>query len=272
LTALFDDSAQRLLAPAGVERLATSLGPRDLFAIHSVGPAGDAYWLHTHGLSRARVPELDLLGVPASGRELAGELLDATAALLLSHGVPPVGAPFPVGEGVELVLLPAKDALARAPKGIAGHEREEHGEADRLVLAPADARGGGSPVIAPLLGRISRGVLFRTSEDTERMRDLARAKWGDFVKLFGAHRNEKGWFFLVKLGYEPDRSLDRAEPVAREHLWFRVTTIEEDRVEALLESKPVDIASQKKGDVKWHDLARLTDWLVVTPGGDMGPR
>src|SRR5581483_8408218 len=82
LVALFDESAERLLAPGELDRLAASeLAPRDLFAIQSVGPgAGETYWVHTHGLARARVPELDLLGVPAAHREAASELLDAVAA------------------------------------------------------------------------------------------------------------------------------------------------------------------------------------------------
>src|SRR5204863_1250305 len=138
--------------------------PKELFAIHSVGPSsGETFWVHTHGLARARVPELDLLGVPPGGREAAGELLDATAALLLAHGVPPRGAPFPVGEGVLVALLPLHEALSRAPaKAPGGSESrdDEHREEERLVLAPAEARTGGSPLVTGLLPRVSRAVLF----------------------------------------------------------------------------------------------------------------
>jgi hypothetical protein len=277
LAALLDESAARLLSPSELRRLAAGkLAPRDLFSIHSVGREGkDAYWVHTHGLARARVPDLDLLSVPASGREAAAELIDATAALFLAHGVPPRAAPFPVGEGLELVLLPLSEALARSPASEPGGREsrdEEHREQERLVLAPASARGGGSPGIASLLPRVSRAVLFRSADDTERMRLAARSSWPDFERLFSAHQKESGWTFRVKLGYEPDRARDRPESVAREHLWFRVKSVEPGRVLATLESRPVDIASLKPSEEKWHDLGRLTDWLVSGPSGEVGPR
>jgi hypothetical protein len=275
LLAIYDDGAERLLAPGLARKLISApLAPRDLFSIQSVGPgASETYWVHTHGLARARVPELDLLSVPKEGREAAGDLLDAAAALLLAHGVPPRAAPFPVGEGLDLVLLPLDEALARTkPREAGGREsRDEHREPERVVLAPASGRSGGSPSIAPLLARVPRAIFFQTPEETERMRLLARERWSDFEGLFSAHSSEPGWVFLVKLGYEPDRSKERPEGVAREHLWFRVRTIEDGRVEAVLENTPSDVASLRKGDLRWHPLDRLTDWLVVSPDRQLRP-
>ena len=275
LAAIYDESAERLLAAGQARTLvAAPLAPRDLFSIHSVGPgASGTYWVHSHGLARARVPELDLLSVPENGREAAGELLDAAAALLLSHGVPPRAAPFPVGEGLDLVLLPLDEALARtSPREAGGREsRDGHREEERVVLAPASARSGGSPSIAPLLPRVPRAIFFQSPEDTERMRLVARERWSDLEGLFAVHARDPGWVFLVKLGYEPDRSKERPEGVAREHLWFRVRSVEKERVEAVLESTPSDIASLKAGDLRWHSLDRLTDWLVVSPDRQLRP-
>src|SRR5579883_516940 len=273
LAAIYDENAERLLPPSQLpERL---LEPRDLFSIHSVGPAATGpFWIHTHGLGRARVPDLDALSVPSTGREAAGELLDATASLFLSYGVPPRAKPFPVGEGIDLVLLPLDEALARLPKdepGSLASRGEEHREEERVVLAPADSRHGGSPSLARILPRVSRAVLFRSPEETEAMRRTAKKTWGEFARLFAAHRSDAGWRFLVKLGYEPDRSRDTREAVAREHLWFRVQSVDEGRVEAVLESSPRDLAALKPGEARWHELSRLTAWLVLSPSGEIGP-
>jgi hypothetical protein len=103
------------------------------------------------------------------------------------------------------------------------------------------------------------------------MRLLARERWGEFVRLFHQHRNTPGFVFLVKLAYEPDRARERQEELAREHLWFRVRSIEDDRIEAVLESTPLDIAALRAGDVRKHDLERLTEWLMITPAGRLKP-
>jgi hypothetical protein len=278
--AVFDEAAARLIPGSHVRRLAASAAlpaATELFTIHSIEPPAGTeakrFWLHTHGLARAGVPDLDLLGVTGEDRATGGELLDATASLLLSHGVPPTGAPFPVGEGVEVVLLPLDEALARAPaREPGGKEREDdHREKTRLVLAPADARHGGSPSIAPLLPRARDAVLFRSEEDTERMRLVARETWGRFEALFRAHQGEKGWGFFVKLGFETDRARDRQEDVAREHLWFTVKALDGARIQAQLDSTPHDVSSVRKGDTAWHGPERLTDWLVFSPAGKVRP-
>jgi hypothetical protein len=202
-----------------------------------------------------------------------GELLNATASLLLAHGTPALGAPFPVGEGLEVALLRLDDALARVPPDAPGGKKRDdaHRESARLVLAPASARTGGSPSLESLVERARKGPFFRSREATDRMAVLARERWGEFVRLFHDHGAEPGHVFLVKLAYEPDRTRERQEALSHEHLWFRVRAIEDDRIEAVLESTPLDIASLRKGEARKHDLERLTEWLVIAPGGRLRP-
>src|SRR5262249_37387170 len=152
----------------------------------------------------------------------------ATASLLLENGVPPTGKPFPVGTGVEIVLVALEDALARvSPKTPGGREnRDLHDEPGRVVVAPASARSGGSPSLEVLVPALRKGVLFRSHDATERMTLLARERWGELVRLFHENKGKPGWAFLVKLAYETDKK------GGREHLWFNVTALEDDRVEA----------------------------------------
>lgn len=275
--ALWDESSLRLWPATSARRMVASkagLGVHELASIHAVGAESDRVWIHTHGLARAGVPDLDALLVPRSAQDPVGELLHATASLLLEHGTPAPGAPFPVGEGMEVVLLRVEDALSRVPPDAPGggaSRDEEHREGTRLIVAPAEARRGGSPSLEPLAERARKGPFFRSSEATERMRLLARERWGEFVRLFHQHRGVPGFVFLVKLAYEPDRARERQEELAREHLWFQVRAIEDDRIEAVLESSPLDIAALKKGESKKHDLERLSEWLVVTPEGRLRP-
>jgi len=282
--AIWDESSLRLWPASSVRRMIGSkagLGVHELASLHSivasaaaVGAETNKVWVHTHGLARAGVADLDAVLVPRSAQDPVGELLHATASLLLEHGTPAPGAPFPVGEAMEVVLLRVEDALARLPADAPGggaSRDEDHRESTRLVVAPATARGGGSPSLEPLVEAARKGPFFRSSESTERMRLLARERWGEFVRLFHQHRSEPGFVFLVKVAYEPDRARERPDDSSREHLWIRVKAIEDDRIEGILESSPLDIAALKKGEAKWHDLERLTEWLVVTPAGRLRP-
>ena len=58
---------------------------------------------------------------------------------------------------------------------------------------------------------------------------------------------------------------------AREHLWFDVHAVEGDRVEATLLNAPYHVPTLACGDRGWHDLALLSDWVVLGPHGQYGP-
>src|SRR5262245_18083674 len=69
-----------------------------LWVIHAVTPAAEGgAWLHTHGLWRCGVPELEMLDVPARDASRAAELLSAIASRLLEEPLPAPGEPFRVG-------------------------------------------------------------------------------------------------------------------------------------------------------------------------------
>lgn len=272
--AVWDEGSLRLWPASALRRLLGSkagLGIHELASLHAIGGESAAAWIHTHGLARAGLPELDALQVPRSAQGPVGELLQATASLLLEHGTPATGKPFPVGESMDVVLLGLDDALARVPKdapGGRGARDDEHREGSRVVVAPASARQGGSPSLEPLAEAARKGPFFRSVAATERMRVLARERWGEFVRLFHQNHRKPGFVFLAKLGYEPDGKVGEA---SREHLWFRVQAIEDDRIEGLLESTPVAVSSLERGTSRKHDLERLSEWVVVTPAGRLFP-
>src|SRR4051812_37522034 len=61
---VFDESSGRFLSPVELERLTATQAPpraRELLMIHSIAAEGGEgrVWLHTHGLARAGVPELE---------------------------------------------------------------------------------------------------------------------------------------------------------------------------------------------------------------------
>jgi Uncharacterized protein conserved in bacteria (DUF2314) len=73
---------------------------------------------------------------------------------------------------------------------------------------------------------------------------------------------------LVKLGYETEGG----GPGAREHLWFQVHGIGDGSVDATLVNSPHFVPSLTMGQRGEFDLARLTDWAIMSPAGQMTPR
>jgi hypothetical protein len=266
-----DLSALRLVTPGELESLVgTSAAPRarDLLMIHSIGSRHRGrLWLHTHGLARAGVPDLEALRVRDEDRDDAAKAIFTLADLLVSGDVAPSGV-VPIGEGVAVALLDLEDALARVDEDETGGERsrDEAHRGTRMVVAPPRARRDGSVIEPDEVCEAIRGapVLFSSHAETERQARVARERLPRLRGLYVEHAREPGWVFLVKLAFEVARG--------REHLWFRVVGLEPARVEGVLENEPRDVATMKKGARGWHDLARLSDWVAIAPDGSrIGP-
>jgi hypothetical protein len=73
---------------------------------------------------------------------------------------------------------------------------------------------------------------------------------------------------VVKLGYETEGG----SPGECEHLWFAVHQVLGDKVDATLANAPHRIPSLAAGQRGEFELARLTDWLILSPEGPMTPR
>ena len=73
---------------------------------------------------------------------------------------------------------------------------------------------------------------------------------------------------VAKLGYE----VEGGDAEEREHLWFEVHDIAGDAIDATLMNKPFRVPGLTVGERRQHDLARLTDWTIMSPEGQMTPR
>ena len=85
-----------------------------------------------------------------------------------------------------------------------------------------------------------------------------------FLKnIFGSKKEEEpGWTFLVKLGLTVDNPEAGSE---KEHLWYEVQGIENDKIEGKLLNQPYWISNLNEGDIKSYPLDLLTDWLIYSP-------
>ncbi len=234
---------------------------------HVVESANDhrGSWIHTHGLHRCGLPELEMLEVPDSLVPGAVQLLDTIAGRMLEVMLPPPGEPFAIGPDLDVTFRPWQDvapAVGDGPGGMAARTDD-----------PNNPHVGVRAVVcgAEVLQRIAAGdgAYFLSSHETNRLARRARAAWPALTAIglppAGATDAAPTVQVLVKAGLGTDGAEDE-----REHLWFAVRRFEAERAEAELLHQPRRIALTV-GDVVWIERAVVSDWTVVTPAGRFGP-
>jgi hypothetical protein len=273
LALLCDDASGLSRFPAWVRETAAldaPPSPRALYAVHAVHRDGKA-WVHTHGLGRAGALEVELLDIPTEAVDCLDPLIHAVAAQWLDDGPPRAGERCEAGRELELVWLPWSKAIATAPPTGAGGESdrdEAHTRPGGVLFVPERGFARTRWRCPSSLRAVLRDdpLLYVSQLETARMSALARARWGLFTKALARHRQTPGYRFLVKLGYEGQGP----HADQREHLWAEVHESDPETLVATIACRPrlVPLQSGERGA---HAVERVTDWLVVTPHGHVGP-
>ena len=289
--ALFDVSSCRLFAGQRLRRMAESGIPPEtetLFSVHAVthGPEqpDSLFWLHTHGLWRADLPEIDMVQVPADALTMGATLINDLADLLIGTDVSDSEDRFEVGVDAHISWRPWGEVVRALPAGACGGREDRECEEDggvhggrRIVIGSFGRGAGGRVWQAPtsLLKRLGNddAVCYKTVRETQRRAARARETWPEFAMLFVRHHTSVDWKFTAKFAYpvDSDPPADPDDPGAREHLWVLVHEIAGRRIRGELLNAPIHVKHLREGDVGWHDEAMLTDWFIRTPTGRLAP-
>ena len=250
--------------------------PQTLFSIHAVLPEGGrnrGLWLHTHGLIRCGITELEICNLPTTAASSFSRLLNTVATMFMETGMPGPQQPFSPGAGFELIWIPWQLGLRKVRRGSLGAQQDRNAfHSSPSAMLFAHHHGWFGPrikdfkVYLPLLE--GNPLLYISSAETERMAALAQERFSAFSELFDRQRAAEDWVFLVKLGY-PVEHPDQEEQ--REHLWFRLHGIEGEVCDGTLVNQPHGIPSMQEGERGQHDLSRMSDWEILCPLGHFGP-
>ncbi len=242
-----------------------------LWVVHVVEPGdgGDA-WIHTHGLWRCSLPELEMIAVPTRFVSAGVELVETIAGRMLEEMLPPSDEPFAVGPDLDVIFQPWQ-TVAPAD-GLGGLAWRDDDPGNRHAGVRAVVCGAGSdvadrarwPQAVVECITAGRGAYFLCSHETGRLARRARAAWPKLVTV-PLGDAAAAMQVLVKVGLAADDAQDE-----REHLWFSVRRFLDDGAEAQLLLERCRVA-MSKGDVVWIDRQSVSDWTVVTPEGRFGP-
>ena len=276
---------EKLARPDGIEPPVEVL-----WTIHAVvpdeastDPAGPT-WLHTHGLWRCGLPELEMIEVPATYQSAACALINDVAALMLEQAAPPQPAQgVEIGLNLRVALVPWREAASCVGRGVPGGMGDRRDDPEnahigaRAVVCDAVPAGAFRKVwVWPreALDRLreDEAAVYRTQRATERQARLAQAGWSQLAMAFAALTPKRECcqartvVFSVKVGFEAE-----CDPGNREHLWFDVRAFDGDAAIGELMNQPFRIKGLERGATLRLQRERVSDWIVFTPSGTFGP-
>ena len=281
LLGIMDESAEKMISARWAVMAANSSvtpGSNDLFMVQAISGKTNEVWLHTHGLCRCGISELEILQSDKKNYNNHHQVISTLGSYLLDKK-----EPFTPGESsayigvltneqpVVVTYLPWTEGLKEYKKltlGGAADRKEGHNSRTGLVFAyksEEDEQRGKLSKISEF-DRVwgDNPVFFISNEETARMKALAMERF-HFVKEQADNKDNK---IIIKIGLLVD---DADSNMEREHIWFELIAFEEDRFKARLLQEPYNVEGMHTGDEGWYKVEDVTDWMIYTPEFPVSP-
>ena len=277
ILAIFDCPSEKLLSGKWVSLAAKSHilpAPRYLFTVQAVSGESDEVWLHTHGLKRCGLYELEIL---CSTRDMCNEhyrIIENFAYRMLEEEEPiqPGEAVF-IGQAADRYMVCTavdwREALKFYPKATLGtaddRNDEVHGEDTYVLMLYKNEKDEENKNYTPVQAFdpfLQQNPMYMISnEETDRMSKLARERVPYLVKAFADKENT----ILVKIGLITDKEYwDDENKPQREHIWFELKDIRDNQLVAELTQDAYYVSGIKAGDVRTYPYSDITDWFIFT--------
>lgn len=286
--AVFDDSSEKILSGKWVELAAESSvapAPRYLYTVQAVSCENGEVWLHSHGLNRCGLPELEILGSDQEYYQSHYSILETMANRMMELSEPLAeGEPLylaRLSQDVHLVTtyVDWKRAMGLFDADILGGEGdrgEGHREHTAVLFAyptQEDFENGKLTSVRIYDELLKENPIYLlTTSETLRMKALAIERL-DYMKR--AAENPEN-HILIKLGLEMDASYGAADH-EQEHIWFELMQVLPEQGEngeaflAKLTQEPYYISGLHAGDMGEYRWDQITDWLIYTPQRRLTP-
>lgn len=279
LVGVIDDNAMKILPPKLVKMFAESkypISPNDLYMIHAVYDEAGNVWLHTHGLNRCGITELEILNANQENGISYQNILSAFANYTIENkkdGFDPLKHSACIGwfsdkTSIVLTCLMWNEAITlynNIDMGGLNDRNNDHNGFTSVIFA-YDSKEDNAPQIKDITkynDKIDDNmILFYSKAETKRMSDVAKERIGAVYNAYKSKDNQI--LFKVGLPIENDTS-------DYEHIWFELIEIKEDIFKCKLTQEPYELKNIKIGDIREFTLKDITDWIIYTPKGSVNP-
>lgn len=285
--AVMDCPSEKLLSGRWVALAAQSKippAPRYLFTVQAISGEDDEIWLHTHGLKRCGMYELEILYSDKDFYNDHYHIIETFAYRMIESKEPiqPGDAVFVAQLAQELYLVVTAvdwhEALKFYPDAELGTEEEReddevHGEDTYVLMAYRGPDDEEKRIYTPVQEYnrylTDNSMFLISTPETNRMRSLARERMDYMVKGFENKENT----VLAKIGLITDEKYwgNEDDETKKEHIWFEVKEVRGETLTAELTQEPYYVSNMKEGDVGTYSFDDVTDWLVFTKERRISP-
>ena len=265
LLGIIDESKEALLPYKWVKMTTDTdieVSSNDLYNIHMVYE-GDEVWLHTHGLTRCGLTELEILNSNKNNYNNHYHLINTYANYLIDNkkensknayiGVLIDRTPIVV---TNLIWTKALKYYKRLKLGNIKDREYTHNTKTSVIFLYKSENDEKNNIISKINEYDNlwsdNPIFFISSEETKRMKLLAQERF-NYVKEEFKKKNK----VLIKIGIPVKEEFGNFE-----HIWFELLEVKDDKFKAKLTQEPYNIENMHEGDIGWYTVSNITDWMI----------
>ena len=283
--AVMDMPSEKVISGRWVKLAAESQvppAPRYLFTVQAISGDGDEVWLHSHGLKRCGLPELEILGSNKDMFNTHYSVIESMAVRMIENeeALQPYEPMFLawLTEDIAMVttVVDWREGLKHYPDvelGKAEDRDEYHSqdtEAVMLYLHEDDVDAKKVERVQFLDKYLGHNTMFMVSnEETNRMRKLAQERI-EYVKTI-MDLKDPDVHVLLKIGLQVDKEFidPESDPeTQKEHIWFELKEIKKKLLKEVfvceLTQKPYYVKKMDEGSIGKYTVSDVTDWIIFT--------
>ena len=211
-----------------------------------------SYWLHTVGLRRAGLPELEIFDVQEASLGRCKELIERAGMRFLHLGLPSEEEEFSLGGGLKLAWL-WRRSLSEDPA--AGFRDPCQRVPSAVLFSPV---GGAfwNRLENPSLSGVFLGFEpFVDKEGIKNKKLLAGERFNRFKTLFRTYKGQEGWVFYVMLALVDQGAVEESRDIR----WLR---LDDMTSRGFIGRESCDEESRH------YCFHFMIDWMLRSPRGD----
>lgn len=287
MVALCDESAERMLNKKWVELAAKSNvlpAPESIYTVQAVYDENEV-WLHTHGLCRCNLHEIEILDSRKDDYYAHYSLLSNYASRMIDGNYSNEDE-----EEIQLgffydkspIVATSKkwiDALKYYPNVTIGgleDRKESHNSKTNIIFLYENEEDYNNNIVSlPTKFTekfVNNPLFFLSKEETARMSDLARERFSYVERMLKKKQeSNEDITIIIKLGLETIDEEGNLDSTNLEHIWFEAISMEGDSFKAVLTQEPYHIPDLHEGDEGTYSINYVSDWKIYTEKGAITP-
>ncbi len=288
ICALVDCSANTLFSGKWLNNMATSTVSPSLTYIYNLNIKHDDegnVWIHTQGLRRCNLYELELLNLNGENYQYCSIILPYLISNLIDNKIQPENTPIVVGDKIVLWLENSKESIKQY-NGIIGTRPVDREKLDDFYMCTYAYINNSKQEVCELIALLENPDFLENLVEKERISIMAKEFFDFFIKVVEKQEVALTLKKYIKNLKNPDPKIFEGRikatfPIDEDYvilnrytetLWFRFISTTNSRTikgELLEDAKYIDELS--KGEIVEFGFEIINDWIIFSEIGELTP-